>query len=229
MWRRVCHAVLFDLDGTLADTAPDLAAAINLMRRKRNLGVLPFEQIRPLIFQGDAGLIRLAFQIESGHRDFSVLREEFLNSYEAGVCVETKLFPGMLEIIEGLEARGVPWGIVTNKVERFTTPLVEALGLATRSACVVSGDTTAWQKPHPAPLLHAARALNVAPENIVYVGDDLRDIQAGLAAGMTTIAAGYGYCGTDVPPHRWGAHQCADTIDDLRQSLDNLIRSDHPG
>ena len=133
------------------------------------------------------------------------MRDEFLANYEADLCIETTLFPGIGAILDELDERGVRWGIVTNKVSRLTDPLVELLGLDLRAGCVVSGDTTPHSKPHPAPLLHAAKELDIAPERVVYVGDDLRDVQAGFAAGMVTVAAAYGYCGTDLPPTRWHA------------------------
>lgn len=214
-----CRAALFDLDGTLADTAPDLVAAVNKMRRDRGLALVPVEQLRPLASAGARGLIGGAFGIAPDHREFAPMREEFLANYEADLCIETTLFPGIAELLDALDSRGVQWGIVTNKVGRLTTPLVEQLGLAARAGCVVSGDTTPHSKPHPAPLLHAAQALALPPEQIVYVGDDLRDVQAGFAAGMATVAAAYGYCGADLPPALWHAQHIVDSPRELQRLL----------
>ena len=215
----LCQAVLFDLDGTLADTAPDLAAAVNKMRHERGLEMVPLETLRPLASAGARGLIGGAFSIGPEHPDFTSMREEFLANYEADLCIETTLFPGIDAVLDDLDARGVRWGIVTNKAARLTGPLVALLGLDTRAASVVSGDTTPHAKPHPAPLLHAARELRIAPERIVYVGDDLRDVQAGFAAGMVTVAAAYGYCGTDLPPTRWHAQHVVDSPAELLRLL----------
>lgn len=214
-----CRAALFDLDGTLADTAPDLVAAVNKMRRDRGLALVPAKQLRPLASAGARGLIGGAFGIAPDHREFAPMREEFLANYEADLCIETTLFPGIAELLDALDSRGVQWGIVTNKVGRLTMPLVEQLGLAARAGCVVSGDTTPHSKPHPAPLLHAAQALALPPEQIVYVGDDLRDVQAGFAAGMATVAAAYGYCGADLPPALWHAQHIVDSPRELQRLL----------
>jgi phosphoglycolate phosphatase len=150
------------------------------------------------------------------------MREEFLANYEADLCIETTLFPGIGELLDELDAREVRWGIVTNKVGRLTMPLVEQLGLASRARCIVSGDTTPHAKPHPAPLLYAAGELALPPEQIVYIGDDLRDVQAGFAAGMATVAAAYGYCGTDLPPSRWHAQHVVDSPAQLQRLLEGL-------
>lgn len=217
-----CDAVLFDLDGTLADTAPDLAAAVNKMRHDRGLEMVPLENLRPLASAGARGLICGAFGIGPEHHDFASMREEFLANYEADLCIETTIFPGIPELLDELDERGVRWGIVTNKVARLTEPLVALLGLEERAGCVVSGDTTAHSKPHPAPLLHAARELDVAPERVVYIGDDLRDVQAGFAAGMKTVAAAYGYCGNDIPPTQWHAQHVVGSPDELQQLLRDI-------
>jgi phosphoglycolate phosphatase len=215
----LCQAVLFDLDGTLADTAPDLAAAVNKMRHERGLEMVPLDDLRPLASAGARGLIGRAFGIGPEHHDYASMREEFLANYEADLCIETTLFPGIDALLDELDARSVRWGIVTNKVARLTDPLVALLGLDLRAGCVVSGDTTPHSKPHPAPLLHAARELNLAPERIVYVGDDLRDVQAGFAAGMVTVAAAYGYCGDDIPPTSWHAQHVVDSPAELQKLL----------
>ncbi|CAG9231012.1 N-acetylmuramic acid 6-phosphate phosphatase [Paraburkholderia sabiae] len=211
----LCQGILFDLDGTLADTAPDLAAAVNRMRHDRGLEMVPLEQLRPLASAGARGLLGGAFGIGPEHHDYASMRDEFLANYEADLCIETILFPGIGKILDDLDARGVRWGIVTNKVARLTEPLVAQLGLDTRAGCVVSGDTTPHSKPHPAPLLHAAKELDLSPERIVYVGDDLRDVQAGFAAGMVTVAAAYGYCGNDIPPTQWHAKHVVNSTAEL--------------
>lgn len=198
------RAVLFDLDGTLADSAPDLAAAVNSMRQSRGLEALPLAMLRPVASHGARGLLGVAFGSRPHHPDYDTLRVEFLNTYERDLCVATRLFDGVLPMIDAIEASGLAWGIVTNKAARFTDPLVELLQLHERAGAIVSGDTTAHAKPHPAPLLHAAEQMGITPEACVYVGDDLRDIQAGQAAAMGTIAAAWGYC-ADTDPAEWGA------------------------
>ncbi|MBN3758818.1 HAD-IA family hydrolase [Paraburkholderia sp. Tr-20389] len=218
----LCQGILFDLDGTLADTAPDLAAAVNRMRHERGLEMVPLEQLRPLASAGARGLLGGAFGIGPEHHDYGSMRDEFLANYEADLCIETILFPGIDEILDDLDARGVRWGIVTNKVSRLTEPLVAQLGLDTRAGCVVSGDTTPHSKPHPAPLLHAAKELDLPPERIVYVGDDLRDVQAGFAAGMVTVAAAYGYCGNDIPPTQWHAKHVVISTAELQKLLRDI-------
>jgi 2-phosphoglycolate phosphatase len=220
----LCQAVLFDLDGTLADTAPDLAAAVNKMRYDRGLDMLPIDDLRPLASAGARGLIGGAFGIGPEHQGFASMREEFLRNYKTGLCIETRLFPGIAEILDELDKRGVLWGIVTNKASILTDPLVALLGLHRRAGCVVSGDTTAHSKPHPAPLLHAAKALDVRPKQIIYVGDDLRDVQAGFAAGMVTVAASYGYCGMDLPPTQWHAQHVVESTAELQRLLSKSFK-----
>ena len=200
-------AVFFDLDGTLADTASDLAAPLNAMRVARGLPELPLEHLRPHASKGARGLLLAGLGIDRDQPEFEPLRDEFLARYEAALVVETRLFEGMSTVLEHLEAGGVRWGVVSNKVERYVRPILTALGLMDRSATAIGGDTTPFAKPHPEPLLHAARLLAVDPAVCVYVGDDLRDIEAGRAAGMKTIAAAYGYCGDTLPPNDWGADQ----------------------
>jgi phosphoglycolate phosphatase len=218
----LCQAVLFDLDGTIADTAPDLVAAVNKMRHDRGLEMRPLEMLRPFASAGARGLLGGAFEIGPEHHDFPAMRDEFLANYEADLCIETTLFPGIDILLDQLDARGVRWGIVTNKVTRLSQPLVALLGLDVRAACLVCGDTTPHSKPHPAPLLHAAELLDVAPERIVYVGDDLRDVQAGFAAGMITVAAAYGYCGDDIPPRRWHANHVVESPVELQHLLRDI-------
>ena len=220
-----CEAVLFDLDGTLADTAPDLAGAANRMRVARGLAALPLAQLRPGASAGARGLLGAAFGVNPDDATFAALRDEFLADYAAHLCVETALFAGVDTMLDDLHVRGVRWGIVTNKLAYLTNPLVARLHLDTRANCVISGDTTPWPKPHPAPLLHAANLLGIAPQRIAYVGDDLRDVQAGHAAGMLTIAAAYGYCGTDSSPHQWNAHYVVQSTGELRALLGTVGRS----
>jgi phosphoglycolate phosphatase len=201
----VIKAVLFDLDGTFADTAPDLAAALNHTRAARNLPPLPLETIRPQASHGSRGLLRLGFGIEQDAPDYDALRDIFLDYYERNICVHTRLFPGIAELVDELERRGIKWCIVTNKPQRYTDPLMQALGYAERAACLVSGDTCAQAKPHPAPLLHACKLAGAAPARCLYLGDDLRDMQAANAAGMPGIIASYGYVGSDASVEKWNA------------------------
>ncbi|MGB2816035.1 MAG: phosphoglycolate phosphatase [Burkholderiaceae bacterium] len=197
--------VLFDLDGTLADTAPDLAGAVNRMLMARGRTPLPLKDLRPVASHGARGLLGRAFGVVPTDPDFEALRQEFFREYERALCVESSLFPAMDTALTELESRGVLWGIVTNKVARFTEPLVRALGLHERAACVVSGDTAVRPKPDPAPLLHALAATSTEPGAALYVGDDLRDIQAGRAAGLRTVAVSYGYLGDGPHYAEWGA------------------------
>jgi len=205
MMRTPIELVLFDLDGTLADTAPDLAAAANRQRADRGLDPLPVEHLRPMASHGARGLIGRALGLAPGDADYEAARLEFLAYYEQAICVHTRLFAGMAETLDHLESEGRRWGVVTNKMARFTEPLIEQLGLYRRAACVVSGDSTPHPKPHPAPLQHALQLVGMLAEQAVYVGDDQRDVQAGRAAGLRTIAASYGYLGEGVPIDQWGA------------------------
>lgn len=199
------RAVLFDLDGTLVDSAPDLAAAANALRVARGLEALPFEALRPMVGAGARGMVGVAFGVAPGHEEFESLRDAFLARYEEGLLRQTAVFEAMQPLLVALERHGVPWGIVTNKAARFTEPLLQGLGLHLRAAVVICGDTLPQAKPHPAPLLEAARRLGFDPGQCVYIGDDLRDVQAGKAAGMPTLAAGWGYLGQGDPVHAWGA------------------------
>ena len=213
------HGVFFDLDGTLADTAPDLVAATNQLLSARNLPLKPYEQLRPCASAGARGLIGGAFGIDTKHPDFIALRDEFFANYEKALCVHSKLFDGMEHLLHQLESAQLPWGIVTNKSERFTNPLIELMGLSQRSISTVSGDTTPHSKPHPEPILHAARIANLDPNKSLYVGDDIRDVIAGKAAGMKTVAAAYGYCGCEEPPEAWGADFIIQTPQELLQII----------
>ena len=204
------RGVLFDLDGTLIDSAPDLAGAANRLRVDHGLEPLPLELLRPMVGSGARGMVGVAFGAVPGEPQFESLRDAFLAHYERGLLEKTLAFDGVDAMLSELEAAGIPWGIVTNKATRFTTPIVTGLGLAQRAAVVVCGDTTPHAKPHPEPLLHAARAMGLAPQDLVYVGDDLRDAQAAQAAGMAMVAATWGYLGLGEPVHNWGADALAD-------------------
>lgn len=199
------RAVFFDLDGTLADTAADLAAPVNAMRIERGLEPLPLEALRPFASHGARGLIGRGLGIRPEDPGYEALRLDFLARYEAAMVVHTRLFDGMAPLLDALDAAEVRWGVVSNKVERYVRPILAALGVLDRSATAIGGDTTPFAKPHPEPLLHAARLAGVDPVDCVYVGDDLRDVQAGRAAGMLTVAAAYGFCGEAEPPATWGA------------------------
>ncbi len=201
----VIEAVLFDLDGTLADTAPDMALTVNRMLEQRGLATMATERVRPHVSKGARGMIGAAFGLTPEDEGFQALREEFLEIYGENLCVQTRLFPGMEELLEAIEARGMPWGVVTNKFERFARPLIDALGLGTRAAVVIGGDTCPRPKPFPDPLLLAAATMGVAPMRTLYVGDDERDVQAARSAGMPVLVAAYGYLGDGPPPVLWGA------------------------
>jgi phosphoglycolate phosphatase len=199
------RAVLFDLDGTFADTAPDLARALNRVRAERGLPPLPPEVARPWTSSGARGLLKAGFDVTPEDEDYGMLREKFLDFYEKDLCVDTRLFDGVPEVIAKLRARHVPWGIVTNKGKRFTEPLLRRLAVDHLAACAVSGDSTLHTKPHPASLLFAASLLSLPPAQCLYVGDDLRDAQAARNAGMRFVAAGWGYLGEGGDPASWGA------------------------
>ena len=213
------RGVLFDLDGTLIDSAPDLAGAANRLRADHGMEPLPLEMLRPMVGSGARGMVGVAFGVVPGEAQFEPLRDAFLAHYEAGLLETTSPFAGVDEMLFALEATGIPWGIVTNKATRFTAAIVAGLKLVERAAVVVCGDTTPHAKPHPEPLLHAARAMGVAPEDMVYVGDDLRDAQAARAAGMAMLVATWGYLGLGEPVHSWGADALLDTPDQLLEWL----------
>jgi phosphoglycolate phosphatase len=202
----VIEAVLFDLDGTFADTAADLGAALNHVRDLHQLPPLPLEALRPQASHGSAGLLKIGMNVTPDDPVFPNLRESFLNYYTAHICDHTKLFPGMAMLIDELDLRGVSWGIVTNKPHRFTVPLIQALGYDQRVACLVSGDTCEYSKPHPMPLLHASRLIGVIPRHCLYLGDDLRDMEAAQAASMTGIIAAYGYIDPTTDTSVWPAY-----------------------
>lgn len=211
--------VLFDLDGTLIDTAPDFIRCLNQLREQHGLAPLPPEQIRRSVSNGARAMIRVGFGLEPEHPDYTEKHTAFLDLYEAGVAVETTLFEGMDELLRGLEERDIPWGIVTNKPVRFAAPLVEALGLAQRCAAVVCPDHVAQRKPHPEALFLACTQIGAQPETAIYVGDHERDIEAGRNAGMRTIAVRYGYIEEPETVDLWQADLIADTVSDLVKLL----------
>ena len=213
------QAVLFDLDGTLIDSAPDLGAAADKMRTDRGMPSLPAELYRPLAGAGARGMLEVAFGATPEHPDYEAMREEFFVNYEQRMTVLTYAFDGVAEMLSAIQAQAWHWGVVTNKAKRFTEPLTRAMPLFAKAKTIVSGDTTPYAKPHPAPLLEAARQLGVHPGSCVYVGDDERDIVAGLAAGMATVAATYGYLGKKTDVASWGAHAHINSPHQLLQLL----------
>ena len=215
------EAVLFDLDGTLADTAPDMARTVNAMRSRRGLEPLAAEVVRPYVSQGARGMILAAFEVASDSPNYPAMREEFLDLYGGSLCIDTRLFPGMQGLLDHLERDAIAWGVVTNKFERFARPIIAELGLAARAAVVVGGDTCRRAKPHPDSLLHAAAQMRVSPANALYVGDDERDVLAARAAGMPVVVAGYGYLGAGAPPSQWKA----DAICDSPAAIEAWIRN----
>ena len=205
-------AVLFDLDGTLVDTAPDLGGALNLLLRRYDKPELPLNRSRPLVSMGARGMLEIGFGLKPIHAEYEAMKTEYLALYEANLCCATRLFDGMEDLLGALEQRAIPWGIVTNKHSRFTLPLLAALNLDRRAQCIISGDSVPQPKPHPGGLIAAAELMNVAPAaDIVYVGDDERDIQAALAAQMTPVVARYGYLGNGNSPTKWGANLYIDS------------------
>jgi len=214
------RTILFDLDGTLLDTAPDLADALNTVLAENQHSPLPFEDIRPVVSHGGVALIKLGFNIDSSDPAFTPLRQRLLDVYRENVSRRTQPFPGISKLLESIEQRGLNWGIVTNKPGWLTEPLLKDLGLFDRAACVVSGDTLEERKPHPAPMLHASELANSRPEHCVYIGDAQRDIEAGNNAGMQTLVALFGYIQKDDDPYSWNASSMIEQPDDLLAWLD---------
>ena len=220
--RHTIRAVLFDLDGTLIDSAPDLAAAADKMRLDRGLASLAYEKYRPMAGAGARGMLGVAFDMTSEHPNFVAWREEFFYNYEVCLTHRTKAFLGVEELLATLSMRGLAWGIVTNKSMRFTDALVRQMPLLRDAKVVISGDTTAHAKPHPEPMFEASRRLKVAPPHCVYVGDDKRDIEAGQAAGMPSLAATWGYMGShDV--NSWNADAALKEPDGVLDWLDGHL------
>ena len=211
--------VLFDLDGTVADTATDLSVPINTMRAERGLAPLPLNELRPFASMGARGLLKKGLGVTQDHADFDSLREDFLRRYEANMCDKTKLFDGMAQVLDALDSAKIPWGIVSNKVERYVRPIAGFLGIAGRSKSLIGGDTTGFAKPHPQPLYLGAKQLGLEPNDCIYVGDDERDVIAGRAAGMRTAAAGWGYLGIGKSAHDWGADFVLSSPSQLLQRL----------
>jgi phosphoglycolate phosphatase len=209
------RAVLFDLDGTLADTAADLAAALNRIRVERKLAPMAVIELRPHASDGTRGMLGAGLGIGRDHPEFATLKDAFLDYYAAGLCERSRLFPGAEGMLSEIERRGLRWGIVTNKAARFTLPLLEGLKLAQRAATIVCGDTTAQSKPHPAPLLHAAAALDLDTSACVYVGDAERDVLAARAARMTVLVARYGYIARETQPESWAPDGLIDALPEL--------------
>lgn len=209
------QAVLFDLDGTLIDSAPDLAAAADTMRVARGLPSLPLEQYRHMAGAGARGLLGVAFGMTPDHVDYDAMREEFFCNYERSLTQRTEIFEGVPELLESLVNQGLKWGVVTNKAERFTLPLTASMDLFAKAGAIVSGDTTPHAKPHPEPLLEAVRRMGVDASRCVYVGDDERDIVAGRAAGMATVAVTYGYLGAQADTRQWGANATINCVNEL--------------
>jgi phosphoglycolate phosphatase len=202
---RTIETVFFDLDGTLADTAPDLANALNRVLVEQNQSPLSIDEIRPTVSLGGNAMICHAFGIDEEDPLFTSLRERFLTIYHGGLANATRLFPGMEDVLDSIEAGGFSWGVITNKSAWLTEPLMEELDLNLRAGCIVSGDSTEQRKPHPAPMLHACELVGCNPSHTLYIGDAQRDIEAGQRAGMHTLVAMYGYIAKDEDPASWGA------------------------
>ena len=220
------QAVLFDLDGTLADTAADLAAALNRIRVDRKLAPLAVKELRPHASDGTRGMLGAGLGVGRDHPEFAALKDAFLDYYEAELCERSRLFPEAERVLGEIERRGLRWGIVTNKAARFTLPLLEGLRLAQRAAIIVCGDTTPQPKPHPAPLLHAAAALELDAGACVYVGDAERDVLAARAARMASLVARYGYIAREVEPESWGPDGLIDSLPAILDWLPERIGND---
>jgi phosphoglycolate phosphatase len=217
--------VLFDLDGTLVDTAPDMLAVLQDMQRAHDVKPVDYEPGRAYVSNGALGLLSLGFP-DTEHAVGSDLHRDYLERYALRVCEASSLFSGLDRLLEILDAAGLPWGVVTNKPAHLTDPLLEGLALSARSACAVSGDTLPQRKPNPAPLLHACELAGLLPQDTVYVGDSSRDIEAGRNAGMATIAAAYGYVTPDDDPRRWGADLIVADTAELTQILLKAVNLD---
>lgn len=209
------RTVLFDLDGTLADTAPDLAYALNSVLEEQGQEPLPFEVIRPVVSHGGIALTQLGFGIKPDHPDFDPLRQRLLEIYLDNIARETTLFSGMPDLLNNIEKNNMNWGVVTNKPSWLTEPLLEALGLTERAACIVSGDTCNNRKPHPEPILHGCQLAGSKADQCLYIGDAERDIEAGRRAGLYTIVALFGYIGKEDHPQEWQADALLETPNEI--------------
>lgn len=209
------EAVLFDLDGTLADTAPDLGGALNQLLLEQGRPPMPMEQLRPHVSSGARGMIGAGLGIGPTDPAYSALQQRFLAIYQDALCVGTRLFEGMAEHLDELDMQGIPWGIVTNKSQRFAIPLMEGLGLRQRSICIVCGDSAQRSKPHAHPMQLASAVIGIAATDCIYVGDDERDVISGRAVGMKTVVAAWGYLGDGKPPAAWGADAIAASPQDI--------------
>jgi N-acetyl-D-muramate 6-phosphate phosphatase len=216
------RAVLFDLDGTLLDTAPDMVPVLNRLRAEENLPALPFAAVRPYVSNGSAGLVRVGFPDTEPTRQ-AELQQRYLRLYQQALLGATTMFPGVDTLLDQLEAGGIPWGVVTNKPAYLTEPLLAGLGLHTRAACVVSGDTLPKRKPDPAPVSHALAAIGAVPHRSIYVGDARRDIDAGRGAGARTIAVTYGYIPPGDDPGSWGAEAVVVSPAELTTTVSALL------
>ncbi len=215
--------ILFDLDGTLFDTAPDLGNALNILLTKYNRPTMSLAEIRTVASDGAQGLLQLGFSITNQHPDYPHLREQFLEIYAENIARDTQYFPGMSLVIDELNERQMPWGIVTNKNTYLTHLLLDKLQLSPQPNCVIGGDTLKYMKPHPAPLIHACQLLNSSPYECLYVGDAQRDIEAGRRAGMQTMVALYGYINKDSDPRNWGADGYINQPPELITWIDNGV------
>lgn len=213
-------AVLFDLDGTLADTARDLSGALNRLLTEEDRPMLHYDVLRPHVSGGARAMLRAGFGISPDDSGYANLQQRFLAHYQADICAATVLFDGIAELLDELDRRAIAWGIVTNKSQRFTLTLAEALGLRHRAACLVSGDSSPRAKPDARPLLLACQLAGALPERALYVGDDLRDVHAGKAAGIPTVAVRYGYLGEGLPIDEWGADRVVATPGEILSLLD---------
>ncbi|VAW93596.1 Similar to phosphoglycolate phosphatase, clustered with ubiquinone biosynthesis SAM-dependent O-methyltransferase [hydrothermal vent metagenome] len=214
--------VLFDLDGTLIDTAPDLADALNFTLRKNNYPVLSLEQIRPHVSNGSIALVEFGFNIDSTNQNFEHYRNELLDYYTENIANKSRLFPEFNEVLETIETRGLNWGIVTNKPSYLTIPLLKKLNLEQRAATIVSSDTLEFRKPHPAPMLHACKEAGSKPSECIFIGDAQRDVEAGINAKITSLVALFGYIGNNDNPKNWGADGYIHCASDIIDYLDNF-------
>lgn len=210
-------AILFDLDGTLVNSAPDLAFALNSVLEEQGRDPVPFEDVRPVAGHGSRGLLGLGFGITPEDKSYPALQQRFLEIYQANLSRQTALFDGMEKVLNTIEDKGITWGIITNKPSFLTQPVVDALGLSQRAACIVSGDTTSHSKPHPAPMLYACDKINIAPEQCLYIGDAKRDIDAGKNVNMQTIAVRYGYLSKHDIIEDWQADSIVDHPSEILQ------------